>query len=103
MTLASRLLWSLYGSEFVVKLDTMRRAYERSPWNVFDAVIILASILTEFAKGIPGLTSLRILKLTRGGKTLPYHVERPHVVPNGQGVRKFDRDYLVAVCRISGI
>ena len=66
-------------------------------------MIILASFLTEFAEGIPGLSSLRILKLTRGGTTLPYHVERPRVVPDGQGVRKFDRDYLVAVCRISGI
>ena len=87
----------------VLKLYTMRRAHGRSPWDVFDDVIILASILTEFAEGIPGLSSLRILKLARLGNTLPYHVELLRVVPDGQGVRKFDRDYLVAVCLISGI
>ena len=103
LTLASRLLWSLYGLECVLKLYTMRRAYGRSTWNVFDAVIILASILTEFAEGIPGLSSLRTLKRARLGNTLPYHVELPRVVPDGQGIRKFDRDYLVAVCLISGI
>ena len=65
MTLASRLVWSLYGLKCVLKLYTMRRAYGRSPWNVFDAVIILASILTEFAEGIPGVSSLRDLKLAR--------------------------------------
>jgi len=63
---ANYVFLSIYCVELCVGVYVYRETFLKNPWNRFDAVVVIVSIVTEMLKGVlPSVSFLRTLRVIR--------------------------------------
>ena len=65
LEVGNKVFTTFFTTEAVLKLLGMSKEYFQSGWNVFDLVIVLASLVDLFAENLNGVSVLRGMRLVR--------------------------------------
>ena len=65
LEIGNKVFTTFFTTEAVLKLLALSKEYFYSGWNVFDLVIVLASLVDLFAESINGISVLRGMRLVR--------------------------------------
>jgi hypothetical protein len=63
LELGNKVFTTIFTTECVLKLLALSKEYFDSGWNIFDLIIVLASLLDLFAESINGISVLRGMRL----------------------------------------
>lgn len=53
----------MYTIEAILKIVALRKEYFRSPWNLFDLAIVIASFLDLLLESVTSISGFRVLRL----------------------------------------
>lgn len=53
----------IFSCECVMKLLGLRHYYFKQPWNIFDFVVVISSVLSEFSFGAPEISTINYTRI----------------------------------------
>ena len=65
LEIGNKVFTTFFTTEAVLKLMALSKEYFDSGWNIFDLVIVIASLVDLFAESINGISVLRGMRLMR--------------------------------------
>ena len=63
LEIGNKVFTTFFTTEAVLKLMALSKEYFSSGWNIFDLVIVIASLVDLFAESIDGISVLRGMRL----------------------------------------